>query len=226
MRHTSTALVGFSAIFLSLSLSHAAQGANPIHLQQLLETGFCSGCDLTGADLREAHLLGADLRNADLSNADLENANLEGADLTGANLEGANLAGAFLNSAELNNANLTVASLRNANLVQTNLTGANLLGTDLDGIQMIAASPSAKELEGLAISRDPNRLLFPMGGPELNEMFEYTQEYLNVLFRPLQMNGNDHPFSPSIRWTTPALEQDSNLNPTDTRPNGAEVIQF
>ncbi|NJL50058.1 MAG: pentapeptide repeat-containing protein, partial [Leptolyngbyaceae cyanobacterium SM2_5_2] len=56
---------------------------NPAHVQQLLETNLCAGCDLSGANLSQAHLIGADLRNADLSGAILVEANLEGADLTG-----------------------------------------------------------------------------------------------------------------------------------------------
>jgi uncharacterized protein YjbI with pentapeptide repeats len=220
MKTLSTALLGFSTILLSLSLSNAAQAANPNHVQQLLETRLCQGCDLRGADLRAAHLIGADLRDADLSNANLENANLEGADLTGANLEGANLAGTFLNSAELNNANLAVANLSHANLIQANLTGANLLGTNLEGTQMIANS--AAELNGLSIGRDPNRLLFPMGGPELDEAFRYTQEYFNEHLTPIRLNFTENPSNRNIRWSSPALEQESNLEQTD-KPNGIEI---
>lgn len=220
MKTLSTALLGFSTILLSLGLSNTAQAANPNHVQQLLETRFCQGCDLRGADLRAAHLIGADLRDADLSNANLENANLEGADLTGANLEGANLAGTFLNSAALNNANLAVADLSYANLIQANLTGANLLGTNLEGTQMLANS--ATELEGLSIGRDPNRLVFPMGGPELDEAFEYTQEYFNEQLTPIQLNFTENPFNRNIRWSSPALEQESNLEQTD-KPNGIEI---
>jgi uncharacterized protein YjbI with pentapeptide repeats len=221
MKIMSTALLGFSTILFSLSGSNAAQAANPSHVQQLLETGFCQGCDLRGADLRAAHLLGADLRDADLSNANLENANLEGADLRGANLEGANLAGTFLNSAELNNANLAVADLSHANLIQANLTGANLLGTNLEGTQMIANSGA--ELNGLSIGRDPNRLVFPVGGPELDEAFRYTQEYLDQHLEPIQLNFRGSPFNRNIRWSSPALEQESNLEQTDKSPNGLEI---
>ena len=226
MTTVSKILMGFSAILLSLSISPAANAANPNHVQQLLDTGFCAGCDLTGADLREAHLIGADLRNANLENANLENANLEGADLTGANLEGANLAGTFLNSAELNDANLTVANLENANLVMANLTGANLLGTNLTGVQTIATIPGAQTLEGLSISREPNRLRLPIGGADWNETFEYTQEYLNVLFSPIQLNSDNTVITPRLRWTAPSVEQESNLEQTPTQPNGTRVIEF
>lgn len=221
MNTVSKTLIGLSAVLLSLGFSNATQAANPVDVERLLETGFCQGCDLSGADLRAAHLLGADLRDADLSNANLENANLEGADLKGANLEGANLAGTFLNSAELNNANLAVADLRNANLIQANLTGANLIGSNLEGVQMIANS--AAELEGLSIGRDPNTLSFPVGGPELNQGFRYTPEYLNQRVSPLQINSIENPSNYQIRWSSPAVEQESNLEQTDRNPNGVGI---
>ncbi|MGB3403137.1 MAG: pentapeptide repeat-containing protein [Microcoleaceae cyanobacterium] len=222
MKTVSKTLIGLSTVLLSLSVSNATQAANPAHVQQLLETGFCQGCDLSGADLQAAHLLGADLRDADLSNANLENANLEGADLKGANLEGANLAGTFLNSAELNNANLAVANLSQANLISANLTGANLLGSNLEGVQMIANS--AAGLEGLSIGRDPNTLSFPMGGgPEFNQRFRYTQEYLNQQVSPLQINFTERSSNYKIRWSSPAVEQESNLEQTDRNPNGIGI---
>ncbi len=221
MKTVSTALIGLSTFLLSLNLLGTADAANPNHVKQLLETGFCQGCDLRGADLQAAHLLGADLRDADLSDANLENANLEGADLKGANLEGANLAGTFLNSAELNNANLAVANLSNANLIQANLTGANLLGSNLEGTQMIANS--AAELQNLSIGRDPNRLVFPVGGPELGEAFRYTQEYLDELSAPIELNSTNNPSNYNIRWSSPAVEQESNLEQTDKNPSGLGI---
>ncbi|MGB3532526.1 MAG: pentapeptide repeat-containing protein [Microcoleaceae cyanobacterium] len=220
MKTMSKALIGLSTVLLSVSLSHTAQANNPDHVQQLLETGFCQGCDLSGADLQAAHLLGADLRDADLTGANLANANLEGADLKGANLEGANLEGTFLNSAELNNANLAVANLSNANLIQANLTGANLLGSNLEGTQMIANSSA--ELQNLSISRDPNKLVFPMGGAEFGEAFRYTQEYLNQLSAPIQLNSTDN-LNNNIPWSSPAIEQESNLEQTDRNPNGLGI---
>lgn len=89
-----TTLVG-AALALPLLVAVPARAENPVHVVQLLETNLCAGCDLSGADLTQAHLIGADLRNADLSGAILTEANLEGADLTRANLDGANLTRPF-----------------------------------------------------------------------------------------------------------------------------------
>ena len=75
------------AIIAPLMLASPVYANNPSQVEQLLETGACANCDLSGADLSAAHLIGADLRNANLSNANLTQANLEGADLTGANLQ-------------------------------------------------------------------------------------------------------------------------------------------
>ncbi len=110
----------------SLFFTGSAVAENPDQVQQLLSTGECQGCDLTGADLSGAHLLGADLRNANLQGANLIEANLEGADLTGANLNGANLTQAFVTNASLNCANLN----------QVNLTAAKLYDTDVSGAVM------------------------------------------------------------------------------------------
>ncbi|MER3476774.1 MAG: low-complexity protein, partial [Leptolyngbya sp. ERB_1_2] len=79
------------ACFAAVSIATPSQAENPQHVQRLLTTGECSGCNLAGANLKEIHALGADLRNANLEGANLTGANLEGADLTGANLKKANL---------------------------------------------------------------------------------------------------------------------------------------
>ena len=60
-----TLLVTF-AFLTPLLWAHPVQAADPDHVQQLLATNTCGGCDLAGADLRQAHLIGADLRNANL----------------------------------------------------------------------------------------------------------------------------------------------------------------
>lgn len=207
-------LVVASSVFFNLSLSTSAQAQNPVHVQQLIETGVCQGCDLRGADLSKRHLIGADLRDADLSGANLAYTNLEGADLKGANLKEANLQGAFLNSAELDHANLTLANLADANLIQAQLEGTQLIGANLNGASFLVKSleeaqlspmGSAAELgkqEQLSIGREDSRLSFPIGGSE-PENFEYTQEYLDQLFRPLEANPQsdsdvDIPFPPQI----------------------------
>ncbi|NJK39910.1 MAG: pentapeptide repeat-containing protein [Oscillatoriales cyanobacterium RM2_1_1] len=198
---TTLSKVAAGAAFITLACfaSTPVHAGNPEHLKQLLETGACPGCDLSGFDLQEAHLIGADLREADLSEANLENANLEGADLKGANLRNTNLAGTFLNSAELNEANLTLANLTDANLVQARLSGADLTNANLEGSTLIARPleeipqpprGSARNLteSELSISRDLRYLVLPLGGPDLGESFEYSQDYLDQFFRPLNAN--------------------------------------
>ena len=75
---------------------HAAPGADPVQVKQLLETKVCQGCDLT-----DAAMAGWSLQKADLNGSNLANANLYGANLSQANLTGANLAGADLSAANL-----------------------------------------------------------------------------------------------------------------------------
>ena len=106
-----------------------------------LETGFCSGCALSGADLRGRdlrgfYLIGADLRGADLIGADLSGANLEGADLSGANLEGAQLQGSRLSNADLRGANLRFADLTDAIAIQAITEGAQVEGLEFSGAEL------------------------------------------------------------------------------------------
>ena len=89
--------------------------------------------DLSGADLREIHLIEVNLSGADLSGADLSGAFLIGANLSEANLSGANLSGAFLIEAFLSEANLSGANLIEADLSEANLSGANLIEANLSG---------------------------------------------------------------------------------------------
>jgi len=123
MKLTNAAALALLTPLLWLS---PVRAENPDHVQQLLETRACMGCDLSGADLSVQHLIGADLRNADLSGANLTEANLEGADLTGANLEGANLTDAFLNQASLHEANLDHVNFTGASLIEVDVTEASM----------------------------------------------------------------------------------------------------
>ncbi len=151
---------------------------NEADLEQLLATGSCkdcelSGVDLSGKDLRKAQLQGSNLRGANLLNANLTMAELSGANLSRAslslailhqatifeaNLKGADLSGATLTMADLSGANLKNARLENANLKEAhletvvlegaNLTSADLSLADLSGTDMTNAILSDTILEG------------------------------------------------------------------------------
>src|SRR6266567_3849792 len=84
--------------------------------------------NLSGADLRAAHLSGANLSHANLITADLRGADLRAANLNEALLSGANLSGAYFIGADLSFANLKEAILSHANLSGAILSGAILSG--------------------------------------------------------------------------------------------------
>ncbi|AFY80040.1 IMS domain-containing protein [Oscillatoria acuminata] len=117
-----------TVLLLPLGLALPVAASNPAHLQQLLDTNRCPGCDL-----RDAQLEGVSLRGADLSEANLQGANLRNADLRYANFRSANLSEAVLIAADLEAANFSQANLREvdirgANLKDAVLTGANTCG--------------------------------------------------------------------------------------------------
>ena len=125
-------------------------------LEGLKAKPVCEGCDLAGADLKDAYFPGVILRKSNLMNADLsggnfnganlESANFTGADLTGANLKysvltnavfwGARLAGTQLAGAKLDGSNLSGAMLKGAELRGARLSAANLAGADLTGANL------------------------------------------------------------------------------------------
>jgi uncharacterized protein YjbI with pentapeptide repeats len=113
-RHSFKLYAAAGAMAMVLLAGSTVRAADREQIQELVNLGQCPGCNLAGANLRDAHLIGADLRNANLAGADLTGANLEGADLTGANLEGADLTGTFLTNATLVKTNLTRADMTNA----------------------------------------------------------------------------------------------------------------
>lgn len=104
-------VLGALGITLAL-LGGRADAANPEHVAQLLTTGDCPECDLSGISIKDLALQDA-------------------------NLQGANLSGSYLQSVDLTRANLAAADLSDTRLNSTNLTGANLQDADLSG----AASP-------------------------------------------------------------------------------------
>ena len=80
-------------------------------LEKLLNTGNCSNCDLTEADLSGKNLEKTILVDALLHGATLNGTNLSNSDLSGAILKYANLSHAKLIGTKLINANLKAAQL-------------------------------------------------------------------------------------------------------------------
>ena len=132
-----TVALGLSAAMLAL-FAPAAKAANPADIAQLIETGICKGCDLTGADLMGEHLIGVDLRDADLTGATLAYANLEGADLTGATLLNADLSGAFLTNAVMDDAEIVNVDFSDSTLVYTSLDDATVENVTLVGADVLS----------------------------------------------------------------------------------------
>lgn len=89
------------------------------------------GLNLSGVNLKQAHLGGANLDHSNLRRANLKGAILDRAKARYTNFQEANLTGADLGLADMTGANLTDASLRKANLNGINLTNADLIRTEL-----------------------------------------------------------------------------------------------
>jgi uncharacterized protein YjbI with pentapeptide repeats/beta-lactamase regulating signal transducer with metallopeptidase domain len=99
-----------------------ALSGNNLDVRSLLQA--CTGCDLSGKDLRNADLHGLRLMGDDMSNTDLR----------GANLRGVQFEGVDLNGARLDNADLTNAVFSGVSLKHVSWSGANLSGIKLQGI--------------------------------------------------------------------------------------------
>jgi uncharacterized protein YjbI with pentapeptide repeats/beta-lactamase regulating signal transducer with metallopeptidase domain len=139
----------------------------------------CTGCDLSGQDLRNADLhdlsltgdnlsdsdlRGANLRNAILTGVDLSNAKLDGADLRGASLTGTDIDGATFSGAKVDGIRLVGMQLTNAILATSSvraiigdcagcdLSGLDLHGRDLHGITLDGADLHGVDLSGANLS--------------------------------------------------------------------------
>ena len=114
------------------------QTTNPKHLERLLKTNKCPGCNLGDANLSQANLMGADLSRAELVNANLDGVNLEGANLKGTQFAWYDYDAGWgtRNSCDVDLA----ASLRKANLAQVNLEGANLQRVNLAQVNLEGAN--------------------------------------------------------------------------------------
>jgi uncharacterized protein YjbI with pentapeptide repeats/beta-lactamase regulating signal transducer with metallopeptidase domain len=99
-----------------------ALSGNNLDVRSLLQS--CTGCDLSGKDLRNADLHGLRLTGDDMSNIDLR----------GANLRGVRFEGVDLNGARLDNADLSNAVFAGASLKHVSWSGAKLSGIELQGI--------------------------------------------------------------------------------------------
>ncbi len=124
-----SALLSPSILLTAAFLAVPAQAENFEHVQRLVTTRECPGCELNGAGFVYGNLEGANLRGADLSQANFNRANLSGADLSGANLTGA----------VFYNANLSGANLSGADLRESFLSGVNWEGANLNGVSLLGA---------------------------------------------------------------------------------------
>jgi tetratricopeptide (TPR) repeat protein len=165
------------AFALTLGLASGAIAEDITHVQQLLSTKKCVGCDLTNAGLVMANLPGANLSQANLVSANLSQATLSGANLSGANLVGASLAGANLAGANLQGANLTGVDLRETYLVGADLTNAKL---DHANIQAAIGLPTsvgtAEQFYGWAIAAGQQKR-YELALQYFNQSLERQSDY-------------------------------------------------
>ncbi len=92
----------------------------------------CTGCNLSGRDLRNVDLHGIKITGADMSKTDLRGANLAGTEFTGTDLSGANLDGANLTGAKFTGADISDATFHNARMDGVRFVGISLRNTGLD----------------------------------------------------------------------------------------------
>ncbi len=85
----------------------------------------CTGCDLSGRDLR---------------NIDLHGVKITGADMRKTNLSGANLAGTIFEGTDLGDANLDGANLTGAHFIGADIGGATFHGARMDGVKFVGIS--------------------------------------------------------------------------------------
>ena len=117
-----------SALLLSLSLAVAADTlTGEAAKAQLLATGSCPACDLSGVDLSGQKLAGANLSGANISGANLTNTNLRGA-----NLQGATMLRLKLSDTALAGANLKYADLSDID-IDLVFEYVEIIGTQFEG---------------------------------------------------------------------------------------------
>ncbi|MGH3071398.1 MAG: pentapeptide repeat-containing protein [Gaiellaceae bacterium] len=132
-----------------------------------------SAVDLTGANLRLAHLdrvnlNGSRLARADLTGAHLNDALLVGTDFRSAKLERAELRGSVMIDARLEKAKAAGVDLRKANMTGSRVDGARLAKARLEGARLVGVNLAAARYNDL--SHDAETVWpegFELGGGEL-----------------------------------------------------------
>jgi uncharacterized protein YjbI with pentapeptide repeats/beta-lactamase regulating signal transducer with metallopeptidase domain len=98
----------------------------------------CTGCDLSGRDLRNLDLHGLTLTGLDMSRADLRGANLSRSNFSGTDLSRAKLDGADLTDATFSGADIAGASFRGAKMDGVQFNGISLAHSSFDGTALRA----------------------------------------------------------------------------------------
>jgi uncharacterized protein YjbI with pentapeptide repeats/beta-lactamase regulating signal transducer with metallopeptidase domain len=140
VHHVETHVDLHKAVELTVSVSNAALAHAAIEkVPAIVATAAVTDNISAGPDDRNilAHCTGCDLSGQDLRNADLHALNLTGDDLSGADLRGANLRGTSLTGVDLSDAKLDRADLRGAVLTGSDIDGASFAGAKTEGIRLV-----------------------------------------------------------------------------------------
>ncbi len=132
----------------------------------------CTGCDLSGKDLR---------------NADLHGITLTGDDLSGADLRGANLRSTVLTGVDLSNARLDGADLRNAVFTGSDIDGATFAGAKTDGIRLVGMQLTNSILVGTSA----RAILGACAGCDLSDLDLHGRDLHGITFDGADMHGTD-----------------------------------
>jgi uncharacterized protein YjbI with pentapeptide repeats len=132
----------------------------------------CTGCDLSGKDLR---------------NADLHGITLTGDDLSGADLRGANLRGTVLTGVDLSNARLDGADLRGTVFTGSDIDGATFTGAKTDGIKLVGMQVTNSILVGTSA----RAILGSCAGCDLSGLDLHGRDLHGITFDGADMHGTD-----------------------------------
>lgn len=132
----------------------------------------CTGCDLSGKDLR---------------NADLHGITLTGDDLSGADLRGANLRSTVITGVDLSNARLDGADLRNAVFTGSDIDGATFAGAKTDGIKLVGMQVT----NSILASTSARAILGSCAGCDLSGLDLHGRDLHGITFDGADMHGTD-----------------------------------